>query len=48
MPLSILVFLYATQVFYEKNPGDRYCTVYAEPKVRKVREQFAERATADR
>ncbi|UWG46692.1 Peptide methionine sulfoxide reductase [Halanaeroarchaeum sp. HSR-CO] len=29
------------QDYYEKNPNDRYCSVYAEPKVQKVREQFA-------
>jgi len=28
-------------VFYEKNPADRYCSFYAEPKVKKVRETFA-------
>ncbi|MFB6070730.1 MAG: peptide-methionine (S)-S-oxide reductase MsrA [Halanaeroarchaeum sp.] len=40
------------QDYYEKNPDDRYCSVYAEPKVTKVREQFAEKvrddATAER
>jgi peptide-methionine (S)-S-oxide reductase len=30
------------QDYYEKNPDDRYCSVYAEPKVKKVREQFAD------
>ncbi|MFW6003954.1 MAG: peptide-methionine (S)-S-oxide reductase MsrA [Halanaeroarchaeum sp.] len=29
------------QDYYEKNPNDRYCSVYAEPKVEKVRETFA-------
>jgi len=28
------------QDYYETNPDDRYCSVYAEPKVQKVREQF--------
>lgn len=26
--------------YYEKNPADGYCRIYAEPKVRKVREKF--------
>lgn len=30
------------QDYYEKNPNDRYCQFHAEPKVRKVREQFAQ------
>lgn len=29
------------QNYYEKNPNDQYCSIHAEPKVRKVREQFA-------
>ena len=33
------------QDYYEKNPADGYCSIYAEPKVKKVREQFA-RGTA--
>ena len=28
------------QEYYEKNPNDGYCSMYAEPKVRKVRDQF--------
>ena len=35
------------QDYYEKNPSDRYCQFHAEPKVKKVREQFAG-ATAGR
>jgi peptide-methionine (S)-S-oxide reductase len=31
------------QDYYENNPGDRYCQFHAEPKVRKVREKFADR-----
>lgn len=30
------------QDYYEKNPNDRYCQFHAEPKVKKVREQFAQ------
>jgi len=30
------------QDYYEKNPNDRYCSVYAEPKVKKVRESFGD------
>jgi len=33
------------QDYYEKNPNDRYCSIQAEPKVKKVREQFGETAT---
>jgi peptide-methionine (S)-S-oxide reductase len=33
------------QNYYEKNPRDRYCTHYAEPKIEKVREQFDVEAT---
>jgi peptide-methionine (S)-S-oxide reductase len=33
------------QDYYEKNPGDRYCQFHAEPKVKKVRKQFAGAAT---
>jgi len=32
------------QDYYDKNPSDRYCQFHAEPKVKKVREQFADRA----
>ncbi|QCJ46705.1 peptide-methionine (S)-S-oxide reductase MsrA [Haloprofundus sp. MHR1] len=32
------------QDYYEKNPGDAYCTFNAEPKIRKVREKFADKA----
>jgi peptide-methionine (S)-S-oxide reductase len=31
------------QDYYEKNPNDRYCTFNAEPKIRKVREEFREK-----
>ncbi len=31
----------AHQAYYENNPEDRYCTLYAEPKVRKVRDLYA-------
>ncbi|WP_277552681.1 peptide-methionine (S)-S-oxide reductase MsrA [Halobaculum limi] len=30
------------QDYYEKNPDDRYCSFNAEPKIRKVREKFAD------
>ncbi|AKH96760.1 peptide-methionine (S)-S-oxide reductase MsrA [Halanaeroarchaeum sulfurireducens] len=30
------------QDYYEKHPNDRYCSVYAEPKVEKVREEFVD------
>ena len=30
----------------DKNPNDRYCKFHAEPKVKKVREQFADRAAS--
>lgn len=30
------------QDYYEKNPNDQYCQFHAEPKVKKVREQFAQ------
>lgn len=33
------------QDYYEKNPADGYCSVHAEPKVKKVREKFADAAT---
>ena len=36
------------QDYYEKNPDDRYCSVHAEPKVRKVREQFDAGASTTR
>jgi peptide-methionine (S)-S-oxide reductase len=32
------------QDYYEKNPSDQYCTFNAEPKIRKVREKFADLA----
>ena len=32
------------QDYYEKNPNDRYCSINADPKIRKVRERFAEKA----
>jgi peptide-methionine (S)-S-oxide reductase len=32
------------QDYYEKNPNDAYCTMNAQPKIRKVREKFAEKA----
>ncbi|MFW5965825.1 MAG: peptide-methionine (S)-S-oxide reductase MsrA [Halodesulfurarchaeum sp.] len=32
----------AHQDYYENNPEDAYCTVHAEPKVRRVQEIFAE------
>ncbi|UIO98818.1 peptide-methionine (S)-S-oxide reductase MsrA [Halobaculum sp. CBA1158] len=32
------------QDYYEKNPSDSYCTFNAEPKIRKVREKFADLA----
>ncbi|WP_135819703.1 peptide-methionine (S)-S-oxide reductase MsrA [Halostella litorea] len=35
------------QDYYEKNPDDRYCSFYAEPKVKKVREKFGDRVTAE-
>jgi peptide-methionine (S)-S-oxide reductase len=31
------------QDYYAKNPGDRYCQFNADPKIRKVREAFADR-----
>ncbi|MFD1515745.1 peptide-methionine (S)-S-oxide reductase MsrA [Halomarina rubra] len=31
------------QDYYEKNPGDGYCQFNADPKIRKVREKFADR-----
>jgi len=34
------------QDYYDKNPNDRYCQFHAEPKVKKVREQFADRAAS--
>lgn len=33
------------QDYYEKNPNDRYCSIQAEPKVKKVREKFGEKVT---
>lgn len=30
------------QDYYEKNPTDAYCTMHAEPKVQKVRDEFAD------
>ncbi len=35
------------QDYYEKNPADGYCRVNAEPKVRKVREKFADRVVPE-
>lgn len=35
------------QDYYDKNPGDRYCRINADPKIKKVREKFADRVTAD-
>jgi peptide-methionine (S)-S-oxide reductase len=32
------------QDYYEKNPGDAYCQFNADPKIEKVRENFAEHA----
>ncbi len=32
------------QDYYEKNPGDGYCTFHADPKIQKVREKFGELA----
>jgi len=40
---SVKVFWYAIQAYYEKNPGDAYCQFNADPKIEKVREQFAEK-----
>ncbi|USZ68990.1 peptide-methionine (S)-S-oxide reductase MsrA [Halorussus salilacus] len=31
------------QDYYEKNPNDQYCSIQAEPKVKKVREKFGEK-----
>lgn len=36
------------QDYYEKNPGDAYCQFHAQPKVQKVREQFAGDVEASR
>ncbi|MFC6954400.1 peptide-methionine (S)-S-oxide reductase MsrA [Halorubellus litoreus] len=35
------------QDYYEKNPNDRYCTFHADPKIKKVREQFRDQVKAD-
>ncbi|WP_227132901.1 peptide-methionine (S)-S-oxide reductase MsrA [Halorubellus salinus] len=35
------------QDYYEKNPNDRYCTFHADPKIKKVREQFRDKVKAD-
>ncbi|WP_323676085.1 peptide-methionine (S)-S-oxide reductase MsrA [Halorubellus sp. PRR65] len=35
------------QDYYEKNPNDRYCTFHADPKIKKVREQFRDQVNAD-
>jgi peptide-methionine (S)-S-oxide reductase len=35
------------QDYYEKNPNDAYCQFNADPKIRKVREQFADKVTAN-
>ncbi|WP_418281954.1 peptide-methionine (S)-S-oxide reductase MsrA [Halorubrum sp. DTA98] len=32
------------QNYYEKNPGDAYCTFHADPKIEKVRREFVDRA----
>ncbi|WP_158057621.1 peptide-methionine (S)-S-oxide reductase MsrA [Halorussus halophilus] len=31
------------QDYYEKNPSDQYCSIQAEPKVKKVREKFKDK-----
>jgi len=33
-------------IYYDKNPNDRYCQFHAEPKLKKVREQFADRVVS--
>lgn len=35
------------QNYYDKNPNDRYCTFNADPKIKKVREQFRDKITAE-
>ncbi|WP_435129086.1 peptide-methionine (S)-S-oxide reductase MsrA [Halobaculum sp. D14] len=35
------------QDYYEKNPADQYCQFNADPKIRKVREQFADKVRTD-
>jgi peptide-methionine (S)-S-oxide reductase len=35
------------QDYYEKNPDDAYCQFNADPKIRKVRESFEDKVTAD-
>jgi peptide-methionine (S)-S-oxide reductase len=35
------------QNYYEKNPGDAYCQFNADPKIRKVREKFADKVRAE-
>jgi peptide-methionine (S)-S-oxide reductase len=35
------------QDYYEKNPGDAYCQFNADPKIEKVRKQFADKLKAD-
>ncbi|WP_323192343.1 peptide-methionine (S)-S-oxide reductase MsrA [Halostella sp. PRR32] len=35
------------QDYYDKNPNDRYCGYYAEPKVKKVREKFGDKVEAE-
>ena len=35
------------QNYYEKNPGDAYCTFHADPKIEKVRERFVDQADAN-
>jgi len=46
---SVKVFWYAIQAYYEKsltadgNTNDAYCQFNADPKIEKVREQFAEK-----
>jgi len=33
------------QNYFEKNPGDAYCQMHAQPKVKKVREKFQEKVS---
>lgn len=33
--------------YYEKNPGDAYCSMHAQPKIEKVREKFANTVADD-
>ncbi|MFB6300991.1 MAG: peptide-methionine (S)-S-oxide reductase MsrA [Halobacteriales archaeon] len=34
------------QDYFEKNPDDAYCTMHAQPKIEKVRKEFAEKVRA--